>query len=179
MILSRTSRNWWTDPVHVIHKSMRIYVSYNKYALNNPQNRQNIEKTFKKPYKRRFCHTRNVIGALTLYMWYPNRCVWTSATINMNLLIHKDVKILKKNLNKPYKWRFCHARHVIGALTLYMWYTNRCILTSATRNMRSTTHKNIKKVEFVSKITWKSDVFVTHVTKLPRTESQKLISSSQ
>jgi hypothetical protein len=40
MILSRTSRNWCTDPIHVIHQSMRINVSYNKYALNNPQKYQ-------------------------------------------------------------------------------------------------------------------------------------------
>jgi hypothetical protein len=37
MILSRTSRNWCTDPIHVIHQSMRINVNYNKYALSNPQ----------------------------------------------------------------------------------------------------------------------------------------------
>jgi glutaredoxin-related protein len=40
MILSRTSRNWCTDPIHVIHQSMRIDVSYNKYLLKNPQKYQ-------------------------------------------------------------------------------------------------------------------------------------------
>jgi hypothetical protein len=45
MILSRTSLNWCTDPIHVIHQSMRINVSYNKYELNNSQKRQNIKKS--------------------------------------------------------------------------------------------------------------------------------------
>jgi hypothetical protein len=47
MILSRTSRNWCTDPIHVIHQSMCINVSYNKYELNNPRKRQNIKKSLK------------------------------------------------------------------------------------------------------------------------------------
>jgi hypothetical protein len=34
-ILSRTSRNWYTDPVRVIHQSMRIDVSYNHLKLKN------------------------------------------------------------------------------------------------------------------------------------------------
>jgi hypothetical protein len=34
--------------IHVIHQSMCINVSYNKYALNNTQKRQNFEKNFKK-----------------------------------------------------------------------------------------------------------------------------------
>jgi hypothetical protein len=47
MILSRTSLNWCTDPIHVINQSMRINVSYNKYELNSPQKRQNIKKILK------------------------------------------------------------------------------------------------------------------------------------
>jgi hypothetical protein len=35
----------------------------------------------------------------------------------------------------------------IGALTLYIWYTTGCALTSTTTFMRSTVHKNIKKIE--------------------------------
>jgi hypothetical protein len=42
--LSRTSRNWYTNPIHVIHRSMRINVNYNIYALNNPQKYQKSEK---------------------------------------------------------------------------------------------------------------------------------------
>jgi hypothetical protein len=49
-ILSHTLRNWCTDSIHVIHQSMRINVSYNKFVLNNPQKRQNIGKILKKPY---------------------------------------------------------------------------------------------------------------------------------
>jgi hypothetical protein len=45
MILSRTSRNWCTDPIYMIHQSMRINVSYNKYELNNPRKRQNIKES--------------------------------------------------------------------------------------------------------------------------------------
>jgi hypothetical protein len=39
-VLSRTSRNWCTNPIHVLHLQMRIDVSYNKYVLNNPQKYQ-------------------------------------------------------------------------------------------------------------------------------------------
>jgi hypothetical protein len=47
-VLSRTSRNWCTDPIHVIHQSMRVNVKYNKYVLNNPQKYQKkIEKISK------------------------------------------------------------------------------------------------------------------------------------
>jgi glutaredoxin-related protein len=45
MILSRTSRNWCTDPIHVTQQSMRINVNYNKYELNNPQKRQKIKES--------------------------------------------------------------------------------------------------------------------------------------
>jgi hypothetical protein len=33
--------------IHVINQSMCINVNYNKYALNNPQRRQNIGKILK------------------------------------------------------------------------------------------------------------------------------------
>jgi hypothetical protein len=64
---------------------------------------------------------------------------------------------------------------VIGALALYMWCITKCALISATIFMYSTIHKNIKKVEKISKNwhfcharhetvtheSWKTNQFIT------------------
>jgi hypothetical protein len=55
-------------------------------------------------------------------------------------------KIRLKNMTLFVTWLVAFfIYHVIGALTLYMWHTNGCVLTS-TRTFTRTIHKNIKKL---------------------------------
>jgi hypothetical protein len=79
-------------------------------------------------------------------------------------IIHKNIK------NSLKKLRFCHARHVIGALTLY--------IDVSYNNYMLNNQQKYQKSRITSRNTLKSNVFVTHVTKLLRVKSQKLISSS-
>jgi hypothetical protein len=91
------------------------------------------------------CH---VTGALTLYMWYINRLVLLSVTINNKLVMHKFIKKFKKNPKTRKIWRFLTCDvicHVTGAITLYMWYINRLVLLSVTINNKLVMHKLIKK----------------------------------
>jgi hypothetical protein len=106
-----------------------------------------------------------IVGSLTLYIWYTTGCALTSAITFICSTIHKNIKKVEEIPKIAYKLRLCHARQETGALTLYIWYINRCALTSATTNKCLTIHKNIKKVEEIPKIAYKW-LFVTHVTKL-------------
>jgi hypothetical protein len=51
---------WCTDLIRVIHRWIRIDVSYNKYMLNNPQKYQKSWKNLTNSLKKwRFCHARH------------------------------------------------------------------------------------------------------------------------
>jgi hypothetical protein len=91
--LSHTSRNWCTDPIRVIHQSMRINVNYNKYALSNPRH-ETVTHGSSKAFQlfvlklRRFWHHRNLCSIVKKWKKRADRQTHTHTHIHTHTHTH-------------------------------------------------------------------------------------------